>query len=107
MTIYIGPVSTHSATDFHPPGVVGDDWCHMVSDTSLPALQDFLTANLATIGAQIADVRTPSTGSTVTYIALSAAQRAAAISAGAGATPSDGKAYAKAFDVVPGATWEP
>lgn len=106
MSIYIGPVSTHSPSDYHPPGITGDDWCHMVSDTSLVDLTVFLTTNVLTIGALTSDVRTPLLGSCVTYIALSSAQRSAAITAGASAVPSDEKCYGKAFD-RPSGTWEP
>lgn len=103
--MYIGPVSTHLSTDYHPPGTSGDDWCHMVSDDSLVAFEAFLLLNILTIGALNTSIRTPLLGSQVTYVALSAAQRGAAITAGASVVPSDGKCYARAFD-LPTGTWE-
>lgn len=105
MAIHIGPVSTHLSTDYHPPGIVGDDWCHMVSDDSLLALEAFLTLNILTIAALNTSIRTPLLGSQVTYVALNSTQRTAAIAAGASAVPSDGKCYARAFD-LPTGTWE-
>ena len=109
MTRYIGPVTTHPTTDFHPPGIPEDsqDWCHLVSNVSYDDLLSFLSDNAGTIGARLENIRTPAEGSNVTYIALTADQRAAAITAGAGATPSDGKCYAQCFDKVTGASWEP
>lgn len=109
MTRYVGPVSTHASTDFHPPGIPEDslDWCHLVSNVSHLDLLSFLSANADTIGTRLENVRTPANGSTVTYCALTADQRDAAIAAGAGATPSDGKCHAQAFDKVNGSTWEP
>ncbi len=109
MTRYAGPVYTHSPTDFHPPGIPEDslDWCHSVSNVSQADLETFLSDNIATIACPITNVRTPAAGSTVTYVALTADQRTAAITAGAIATPSDGKCYAQCFDKVVGSTWEP
>jgi hypothetical protein len=109
MTHYIGPVTTHTPTDFHPPGIPEDSlaWCHLVSNKTYDDLLEFLSANAPTIGTRLENIRTPAEGSNVTYIALTADQRVAAIAAGAGATPSDGKCYAQCFDKVTGASWEP
>lgn len=109
MTRYVGPIVHHTMANFHPPGINpnNDDWCHLVSNIDKADLEAFLTANFATIACPTANIRTPADGSTVTYVALDAGQRAAAIAAGAGATPSDGKCYAQVFDKVVGSTWEP
>lgn len=109
MTRYVGPIVTHASTDFHPPGIPDDslDWAHMVSNVSYEDLLTFLSDNADTIGVRLENIRQPSQGSNVTYVALTADQRAAAIDAGAGMTPSDGKCYAQCFDKVPGVSWEP
>lgn len=109
MTRYIGPVITHPTTEFHPPGIPEDsqDWCHLVSNVSYDDLLAFLSNNAATIGARLENIRTPAAGANVTYIALTADQRDAAIAAGAGMAPSDGKCYAQCFDKVPDVRWEP
>lgn len=109
MTRYVGPVSTHAPSDFHPPGIPEDslEWCHLVSNVDYADLLSFLSSNAETLEVRLENIRTPANGSTVTYVALTADQRTAALAAGAGGTPSDGKCYAQAFDKVPGATWEP
>lgn len=107
MSYYIGPVATYLSTDYHPPGITGDEFCHCVSSVSHLDLTAFLTANMLTIGASPTNIRTPALGSLVTYIALTAAQRTAAIAAGASATPSDGKCRAQAFDAPALGVWEP
>lgn len=109
MTRYVGPVSTHTSTDFHPPGIpeASLDWCHMVSNVSDEDLKSFLSANAEALGVSLENIRTPANGSTVTYVALTADQRTAALTAGAAAAPSDGKCHAQAFDKANGSTWEP
>jgi hypothetical protein len=90
-------------TDFHPPGIVDDECCRLVSNVDEADLVAFVQG----AGFDEANIRTPALGSTVTYMALTSAQRATALAAGAGATPSDGKCYAQVFDKVVGSTWEP
>lgn len=109
MTRYVGPVVTHSPAEFHPPGIPVDslDWAHLVSNVDEADLLSFLSANLGTMGVPPESVRTPTLGSNVTYVALTAAQRTSAIAAGCGIAPSDGKCYAQGFDRTPGVTWEP
>lgn len=109
MTRYVGPVVTHAPTDFHPPGIPVDslDWAHLVSSVDKDDLMTFLSANADTVGVRLENVRTPAAGSTVTYVALTAAQRDAAVAAGAGVAPSDGKCHAQCFDKANGITWEP
>jgi hypothetical protein len=106
MTLFVGPVTAHAPEDFHPPGITVDSWCYLVSTVSLANIEDFVTLNAGTIGASTGDIRTPALGSLVTYIALTADQRTAAVTAGASPAPTDGKCRAKAFD-APAASWEP
>jgi hypothetical protein len=69
----------------------------MVSDQNLGNLTSFIAQNLAALGLQSANVRSPASGSGVTYIGLTDAQRTTAI--GLGATPVSGRAcFAIAFD---------
>lgn len=109
MAIYVDDVTTHGTSntgnDTVPPGITGLDWCHIISDTSLLELDTFLTANLLTIGQPATNVRTPLLGSNMTYAGLDAAQRTAAIAAGATA---QGRLYvlSHSFDAGSG-TWEP
>ena len=108
MAIFVGPITTHDPSSFHPPGITGDDWGYLVSDDSLVDLETFLTLNILTIGVAPTNVRTPALGSNVTYVALMTGARTAAISAGATAV-SGAAAFAKAFDAPPSGrgTWEP
>lgn len=109
MARYVGPVVTHAPVEFHPPGIPAEslDWARLVSNVDRDDLLSFLSENVATLGVPLENVRTPDKGSTVTYVALTAVQRDAAIAAGAGAAPSDGKCRAQCFDKANGITWEP
>lgn len=66
-----------------PPGVSGEDWCHLVSTTSYDELATFLSANVGSIGALTTNIRRPVDGSFVTYIGLTPDQRDQAIFCGA------------------------
>lgn len=96
MTVIIDQVRTHDGSntgdETTPTGITGLDWCHLVSGAglgeppgtgSLLELTTFLTTNLLTIGCAPTNVRTPLLGSVSTYAGLTAAQRTAAITAGA------------------------
>jgi len=102
MTRYLGPLVSHQPSDYHPPGIDPgiDEWCHLVSNVDQADLEAYLTDNIATIGCS------PANGANVTYVALTSAQRDAALAVGCGVAPSDGKCYAQAFDRVFGKTWE-
>lgn len=106
MPLNVSPVTTHPSESYHPPGVSGDDWGYLVSSESLLHLTLFLTENPSVGNA--ADIRTPALGSQVTYIAVSSAQRDAALAAGAAPAPSEGKCRRNAFDWSSSVTgWEP
>lgn len=97
----------HSPFDTRPPGITGDMWGYLVSDTSLEELQTFLTDFSTAIGADLANIRTPDLGANCTYIALDPDQMIAARASGASISPSESKCRAKAFDLIPGSTnWE-
>lgn len=85
--VYIDQPFTHGSggtgDDTVPPGVTGLTWCHVVSTVSLAELLGFVTANILTIGALPADIRTPLLGSLQTYIGLDPTMCAAAVAAGA------------------------
>lgn len=95
MPIIIDQITTHDLTppvsgnNTVPPGITGNQWCHLVSATtqdgvgSLEELQDYLTLNIETIKCDPANIRTPADGSNVTYVGLSPDQRTAAIAASA------------------------
>lgn len=106
MPYYVDGVQTHDPESFHPPGITGDDWCHLVSSVSLLDLETFLTLNILTIGASPTNIRTPLLGSNCTYIALTQAQHDAARAAGAIGVPG-GVCRAQAFDYPGSGDWEP
>jgi len=98
MSILIDNVREHDSSNAGdetvPPGISGSVWCHIASGAapgepagtgSLAELQAFLTDNLAAIGCDPSNIRTPqdTPPSRVTYAGLSQDQRAAAITAGA------------------------
>lgn len=98
---------TNTGDNTTPPGVTGSEWCHLVSDASLTELETFLTDNVLTIDCPATNVRTPASGSLMTYAGLMPDQRLAAITAGASPQRRQSVA-ARAFD-SPGAgsTYEP
>lgn len=74
--------ATNEGNNTVPPGVSGLVWARAISTVSLLELTTFLTANVLTIGQSPTNIRTPP-GSHITYVGLSAAQRTAAVAAGA------------------------
>lgn len=108
MALIVGPITTHDSAAYHPPGITGDDWGYLVSDTSLLDLTTFLTLNILTVQTSPSNVRTPLLGSNVTYVAVLSAARDAAITAGATAM-SGGATFANDFDAPASGhgTWEP
>lgn len=92
-----------------PTGITGEDWCHLVSTTSLAELTTFLTANVLTVQCLPTNIRTPLLGSFVTYCGLTSDQRDAAIFAGA-SPQRPPYVFQHAFDYdtnSPPATYEP
>lgn len=87
MAIYVDSIVTHdtdnSGNDTVPPGISGQDWCHIVSDSSFFELFGFLTFFVLSIGQSPTNIRTPLLGSLITYAGLNADMRAAAVAAGA------------------------
>lgn len=120
--ILVDPAITHGDTnlgnDTVPPGITGLDWRHLVSDTSLQELTDFLDAH-SEIGQPSTNVRQKSTtmgpngtdpitdgGSLITYAGLDATMRDAAIAAGATAN-NKRFVVSHAFDSAGQSVYEP